>query len=674
MAATAITNPGIMQANQAYDFTIDVSNNGTEAPNAYTVKLMSIDERTELASLTVTTPLDPGDTAQHTLSWTPVVGGVYNVYGQVVLAGDGNAANDASPTTELYILDATMTVISVGDDETTTSGYNLPLSMNYKNSVSEELYFTDETHLASGTISAIVYKNNFLNDLADKSVKIWMAHTTVTDLSGGWLPAVDYTLVFDGTVDFPSGVNNIVIPLDTPFSYTGGTLATRVNRPMDTESHSYSDKFFYTTNPDHSTRSRYLNSSNTTYDPMAPSATGYTLNYFPNTMFVVQNAVMEPAAILEGHVYMADGSTPIVGATVTVDETITTTTDIDGFYSFTFWEGLTFDVTASAPDFYSSTQSDVALTLGDTTTQDFSLTHLPLITVSGMVTSNDYPAGLEGATVELFGYDNYEALTGPGGVFSIANVIGSSETIAYTWEVSKEGYAAQSGSFDAIESDVNLGTINLTEYLWTPYNLVASHEGANAGLIWQAAGVPDYYFADFEDDDGGWIGSGYGDWEWSDAYDVNSFVYDNTGADVTAPTAAYSGTGMWATKMLTNHSNSGAFSYLSQTIDLSPFDNPRLSFWSWENVFGSYDYCQVAINGTLIWGPSWDYTGTTWQQRVIDLSAYDGQTVEIQFQFYASTVVNYAGWYIDDVYVGPAADRKNVSQTLGSRSLDCIGL
>jgi len=671
LAATAISGPALLEYGTAYDFTVSVFNEGTAAQSAYNVNLMS--ESTVLATVTVNTPLDPGATAQHTLSWTPMMtSGFHQIYGKVVLAGDGNSANDATPLKKVYALESTAALFSVGNDATTSSGYYLPLGMYHKNSVTEELYFNDEMHLQSGTITAIVYKNTFSSNLQGKPVKIWMAHTAATNLSDGWLPAQDYTLVFDGLVDFPSGINHIVIPLTTPYQFTGGTLATRVNRPVDTQWYSSSDKFFYTTTADHPNRSRYLLSDSVTYDPMAPSAAGTLVGYVPNTIFVVDNAVTSPEAVLSGHVYDSVTSSPIEGAMVSLTERAVAYTDVNGYYEFVYWDSTFVDLTCSATDYYSSTVTGISFEPGTPVTQNFNLQPLPSLTVSGVVTSNDYPAGLAGATVELFGYHNYSATTDANGAFSIADVKGRADTLSYSWTVSKEGYQSETGTFDAITTDINLGTINLTEYLWTPYNLVASHEGDDARLNWDPAEEPDYLFYDFEANNGGWVGSGYGDWEWSNNYDVDDFVYSYTGSNVTPPPAAHSGNGMWGTKMLTNYSNSGAFSYLTQTIDLAGFVNPQLRFWSWENVFGNYDYCQVAVNGTVVWGPSWQHSNTAWTERVIDLSAYADQTVSIQFQFYATATVNYAGWYIDDIYIGPATNRHQVARFAsrdGDRSL-----
>ena len=673
LAATAITGPGVLNAGTAYDFTVTVFNEGTAAANAYSVLLMS--GETVLATLPVTTPLDAAATAQHTLAWTPATGGVYQLQGKVVAAGDGNAANDATPLKEAYVVDASMTLLPVGDDASTTSGYYLPLSMYYKNGVSEELYFTDEMHLQSGTITALVYKNTFVTNLLDKPIKIWLAHATVTDLSGGWLPATDYTLVFDGTVDFPSGTNYIVIPLDTPFAYTGGTLATRVYRPMDTAYYSTSDKFYYTTNPAHTTRSRYLLSDSVTYDPLAPSAAGTTLGYFPNTTFVVQNAVLQTGAVLSGHVYEAGGTNPVAGATVTLtDERYSATTDAAGFYEFTFWEAHTVSAVASKTNYYNSTPvTGIALTMGNTVTQNFFLNPLPQVTVSGVVNTNDVPGGIAGATVSLNGYAVYEVTTGANGAFSIPNVYGRDTGETYTVTVDLDGYQSYSGTATVYGANLDLGTITLTEYLWTPYDLLASHEGDNARLVWEPAGEPDYLFFDFEADNGGWVGSGYGDWEWTNAYTLTGYTDTDTYSD-TPPTAPNSGTGLWGTKVLSSYSNSTSWSYLRQTVDLSPFANPVLSFWHYMDGYNTWDYGLIKVNGTTVWGSSAAAVFMPWQQLTVDLSDYQGlSTVEISFEWYATGTVNYSGWYLDDIYIGPATTRNQAAQ-FGSRDAERVFL
>ncbi|HPI26762.1 MAG TPA: hypothetical protein PLO57_09910, partial [Candidatus Cloacimonadota bacterium] len=125
---------------------------------------------------------------------------------------------------------------------------------------------------------------------------------------------------------------------------------------------------------------------------------------------------------------------------------------------------------------------------------------------------------------------------------------------------------------------------------------------------------------------------------------------------------------MWGTRINTNYTNSGGFNYLTKTFNFGGLSNAQMKFWSWENLFGDWDYAQVSVNGTLVWGPSWDYSGgTQWRERIIDLSAYDGMSeVVVRFEMYATTTVNYAGWYIDDVEISSG---DGLARTSGSMQI-----
>jgi hypothetical protein len=59
------------------------------------------------------------------------------------------------------------------------------------------------------------------------------------------------------------------------------------------------------------------------------------------------------------------------------------------------------------------------------------------------------------------------------------------------------------------------------------------------------------------------------------------------------------------------------------------------------------------VNGVEVFYVDDYHPGCAWTFETIDLSAYDGMSgVEIVFSVHASTVVNYAGWYIDDILIG----------------------
>ncbi|MDZ4122147.1 MAG: choice-of-anchor J domain-containing protein, partial [Candidatus Cloacimonadaceae bacterium] len=94
---TALTGPFSGFANTPASFDITVKNNGTAPHSNYGVLLKNMETRQILASLQIQNQeLLPDATVVHTLGWTPVATGNYNIYAEVVLAGDQNAANNTT--------------------------------------------------------------------------------------------------------------------------------------------------------------------------------------------------------------------------------------------------------------------------------------------------------------------------------------------------------------------------------------------------------------------------------------------------------------------------------------------------------------------------------------------------------------------------------------------------
>ena len=164
-------------------------------------------------------------------------------------------------------------------------------------------------------------------------------------------------------------------------------------------------------------------------------------------------------------------------------------------------------------------------------------------------------------------------------------------------------------------------------------------------MVLSVASVVNADFFDFESNDGGWVPTAdwdpVGDWEYTDSYDVINYVGSHT-----PPPNAYSGDGLWGTVIYDDYTNAGGTNYLSQTFDWSgvaPAD-ARLSFYEWVDIFGSFDYGQVFVNGVQEYYVD-TYNPTAWQYVDLDLSAYAGlSSVEIEFALYTTTVVEYAGF------------------------------
>ncbi len=158
-----------------------------------------------------------------------------------------------------------------------------PVDMFWRNSLFQTLYFPDELGFASGTISGVKFYNNFTTNLPSMPTKIWLGETTQSSLSA-YIPSTQLSLVFDGTVNYPSGANTIDITFTTPYNYAGGNLVLFVNRPMDTQYYSSTDNFLCQTIG--SNRSLNHQSDSVTYDPAAPPASPTISGQFPKTTFV----------------------------------------------------------------------------------------------------------------------------------------------------------------------------------------------------------------------------------------------------------------------------------------------------------------------------------------------------------------------------------------------------
>src|SRR5690242_2397606 len=107
--------------------------------------------------------------------------------------------------------------------------------------------------------------------------------------------------------------------------------------------------------------------------------------------------------------------------------------------------------------------------------------------------------------------------------------------------------------------------------------------------------------------------------------------------------AAHSGTNCAGTIL------NGPYPYNVNAMLISPQiavpsagQQPFLRFWSWHSMGSANHYGQVMISTN---GVAWtnlterlvDGTGGAWMQRIVDLTAYGGQTVQIAFQFVADS-------------------------------------
>lgn len=167
---------------------------------------------------------------------------------------------------------------------------------------------------------------------------------------------------------------------------------------------------------------------------------------------------------------------------------------------------------------------------------------------------------------------------------------------------------------------------------------------------------------DFELSDGALAGTK--DWEWGKLGNWNPS--SSCDGSETPPTAGHSGMGAWGTKIsdcysplgnassTCNNSDTTDDSVLSFKVKIpGNWTKATLSFYEWYDLFLTFDWSEIRVDGTVA---TQTCTGSApsppgWSQRTVDLSAYAGKIIEVAFHMMATSVVNYAGWYIDDLSI-----------------------
>ncbi len=484
LAGMSITGNTVINAGNTENYDISVKNVGNIPQNAYTVKLYKNNDE-ELNSIDINQTIAPDETVVHSLVWNvpanePI--GSVDIYGKVILAGDENSNNDETNTLDVEVFPPGIIEITVG--EGTDLNTRTPLCFEHKNSLSEIIYFADELAGAEGMITALTYYNNFSTNLINKPTAIWLGETTQTNLTDGWIPSTSLTEVFNGTVSYPSGTNEITIELTTPYFYNGGNLVVMAHRPMDTQNFSSLDYFFHDETLEHIDRTRYERDNTIVFDPANPPEVSYTGEFFANTTFTFFLGSMGE---VEGYV-LDENDNPLEGAEVTIEETQTVTyTDNQGYYHFGNVIIGVYNFTAYMTGYSPQTISDEVFE-DEITQVDFNLIPLGTVSVSGHVVGSDLPGvGLENALVEIIGFENYQTTTDANGDFIIEDVY---TNITYDIIITYEGYENYIDEISVGGSPLDLGTIILSEIAYPPGNVQAiqNPEGTEVALSWSPPG------------------------------------------------------------------------------------------------------------------------------------------------------------------------------------------
>ena len=647
LGALSLTGNTTPSVGAAENYIVTVKNNGASTENTYQVKLMS--GTTELASV-AGPAIQSQQVLEISLPWTPAATGTMEIYGKVIMTGDQIATNDQTLPLSVSVQAAGVVTVTVGDGSSTD---RYPFDFYWKNSLFETVFQASEMNIG-GVISGIQFYNQFTQDVGSKPVKVWLLETTQTDLAGGWIPANQMTLVYDGNIVFPNGSNDIFIPVDPPFPYGGGNLVMMTNRCMDTQY--YNSTNYFKVQPGGITgRSRWLRADSTEFDPNNPEA-GTATDLFPQTTFFL---VTEGMGSLSGTVY-GPGNTPMSGVTVAVANTsLVYTTGDDGTYSFPYiYEGS--QTVSATKHGYTTDTHTVTIVEDQTTTQNFNIALLPQVTVTGRIVGSDQPTvGLADATITLSGYEPYTATTNAQGQFTIPNVFASQ---TYQYVAAATGYQVATGQAVVGTTNLNMGDIIVNEMAFPPFAVQANENDAftQVAVTWEA---PDPNAVEITE---GFEDATFPPTDWTQVITNTT----DTGALGVLPTWSRFGTvaltpavppseGEWQTGLWWGYDPQDEWLITPQFV-CPP--NGAVTFDSYV-YYGSTNsdhyYIKISTDNGATWNVLWDASTLTggWNHYdapiSIPLTDYAGQQIKLAWN--AQSAPNDGLWYVwfvDNIHIG----------------------
>ena len=253
------------------------------------------------SSVTVTCAATDGYKNPWTLTVTPSDGATYDETGSTGSITISNITKNI--TVDLAYTDKGCTThygTNVVSGSSSTSATYGPVYATYNYGTRQILYTKTDLDLAvgkKGTIKSIYFDYNGGAAMAARTIKIYMANTSLTALSkSNYVPYASFTQVYSGTFSCSSaGWHEIV--LNTPYEYNGaGSLVVLIDD--NSGSFEYSKYFNYHTASTTTGALLYTNSDTKNEDPATTDWSTYTPdNNRPNTKFCIEEDDMVEATV-----------------------------------------------------------------------------------------------------------------------------------------------------------------------------------------------------------------------------------------------------------------------------------------------------------------------------------------------------------------------------------------
>jgi hypothetical protein len=465
----------LARQNISENFPVQIKNLGQNnvLGSDYTIKLMEA-PNTQLASVNGVNLNSLEEVILNVNHSFSTIENSKRLYFEIEYANDENLSNNTFREAEVSVVPNTVEINTIGELEQylgvpfTAGGNTNSLG---EDDLVEAMYYDEEFSTSGGYAYGVAYKyDNLLlaDDVKEYPLQVWITQTSEENLQGGWTDNEDLVLVFDGIVEILPGFNrDLYIPFNQPVLLNGTENVVIRSYQYDPEWPPSVLRFIGDLETSGEVRTIG------TLDVFNLDADNPPDGFFEEQNFNQIRFVIDPVtsnATVSGTVYDLATNNPISGATISLEaSSITAVTDTNGTYTLPALPYGSYNITTSA-DGYLDDNSTIDFNTA-IQTQDFFLSQLPEVEVSGFVFGDNAPSTpLE--SVEITLTSNGEVIetisTDTTGNFTFPLVYGGSD---YEITLFLFGYEEEVISISPFDTDIDLGDIILIQEFISPFDV-----------------------------------------------------------------------------------------------------------------------------------------------------------------------------------------------------------
>ena len=481
MAVAELSGPAFPKVGDSNLYSVKVANEGGAANADWHLTILDENDE-EVCGIPSLEIRMAQDTVLH-FNYSPASEGAAKLYAMISAADDADSTDNRTAVMSLYAVTAQVEDWQVGEEVMGENGAVAmtegPLDLYSRSNYTQVIYKAGEFGTNGMRITGLKYAIRFASSQQVSGVQFYIGETEAGDFSDGeWIPFDFLVKVFDGSIYVDAATGLMEVAFDTAYAYKGGNLVVcGVRQGRDF----FSGQNFCIDNGEEYAAAHRISKSDNVNNPVTPSTIDsgqvYVNDYIPVTTFVTY--ANEDNGLIEGKVVDAE-SNPVAGAAVSVSGTmLRAVTGEDGVFAFDLAPGeYVFSFEAQG---YEDKEETLVVKAGEDQEKIFTLELREDYVISGTVKNLDGDP-IEGAVVQVLGYENYKGTTDAEGGFIVEGIV--EDTSAYRFRVNAPYFKSVETSF-LLFADTSV-EVSLEDYLDKPYTAEAIEAGDMAIVEWEA--------------------------------------------------------------------------------------------------------------------------------------------------------------------------------------------